>query len=135
MGSICPKLFTIMKVAPGGGTSGGERWGGREGAAGAGHGGGGLGGAEGGVRCGGGGVWGWRGDDGGGAGRGGRGRGGDRGGRLSPDRVVQRGQHAGAADPVPGRGRRDGGGPAVGAVRRGPVRGRVHGGQRGDVLA
>src|SRR5580658_9584193 len=88
-----------------------------------------------GVRRGDRGVRGRRGDDGGGTGRGGRGRGGDRGGRLPPDRVVQRGQHARAADPVPRRRRRDGGGPAVGGVRRGTVRGRVHGGQRGNVLA
>src|SRR5580693_7129392 len=120
----------IMKTRLGGWAGGGA-----EGAAGAGYGGGGLGRSEGGWGGGDRGVGGGRGDDGGGAGRGGRGRGGDRGGRLPSDRVVQRGQHAGAADPVPGRGRRDGGGPAVGGVRRGPVRGRVHGGQRRDVLA
>ena len=127
----------IMKVA----AAGLVRWVGREcggrrnGPSGGYDGGGGRRGPARGVRCGGRGVGGGRGDDGGGARRGGRGRGADRGGRVPPDRVVHRGQPAGAADPVPRRGRRDGGGAPIGAVRRGAVRGRVHSGQRGDVVA
>ena len=80
-------------------------------------------------------VGGRRGDRGRRTGRGRGGRGRDRGGRLPPDGVVHRRDRAGAAHPVPRRRGRDGGRPALRAVRRGPLRRRVHGGERGHVLA
>ena len=80
-------------------------------------------------------VGGRRGDRGRGAGRGGGGRDRARGGRVPPDRVVHRRDRAGAAHAVPGRRGRDGDRAPVRAVRRGPLRRRVHGGQRGHVVA
>ena len=76
-----------------------------------------------------------RGDHGRGTGRGRDGRDRARGGRIPPDRVVHRRDRAGAADAVPGRRGRDGDRAPVRAVRRGPLRRRVHGGQRGHVVA